>query len=373
VQVTEDNGVIKVIAPMDGTPAAKAGLQAGDLITHLDGKPVIGIGLQEAVNAMRGKVGSPIKLTVRRAKQEPFDVTIIRAIIEVSSVQSHREGDVAYIRISSFISQKTNDQLKEAIAKRTAEIGKDKLKGFVIDLRNNPGGLLDQAIQVSSTFLGQGEVVSTRSRHLEDTQRANAKGSDLTNGAPLVVLVNGGSASAAEIVAGALQDHKRALIMGTRSFGKGSVQTIIPLSNFGGALRMTTARYFTPSGRSIQAVGIVPDMVIKQFHPDKPTQVAKPDSASTPLSAGQTPSTASTHLREADLPNALNNQDENGKAGAVRTVLDGSDDTDFSAEGIASSDGQLARAIDLLGNPALIKATLKADGPDAKPQEGSKL
>ena len=348
VQVTEENGVIKVISPMDNTPASKAGLQAGDLITHIDGKPVVGIGLQAAVDAMRGKVCTPIKLTIHRAKQEPFDVTLVRAIIEISAVQSHREGDVAYIRISSFLSQKTNDQLKDAIAKRTAEIGKDKIKGFVIDLRNNPGGLLDQAVQVSSTFLGQGEVVSTRSRHIEDTQRANAHGTDMTNGAPLVVLVNGGTASAAEIVSGALQDHKRATIVGTRSFGKGSVQTIVPLSNFGGALRMTTARYFTPSGRSIQAVGIVPDMVIKQFHPDKADQAAKPADTKSSLAAGQTPSTSSTHLREADLPNALNNQDENGNAGAAHAVIDGSDDTDLSADGIPASDGQLTRALDIL-------------------------
>jgi len=368
VQVTEDNGVIKVISPMDGTPAAKAGLQAGDLITHIDGRPVIGIGLQAAVDAMRGKVGTPIKLTVRRAKQEPFDVTLTRAVIVIPAVQSHREGDVAYIRISSFISEKTNDELKDAIAKRTAEIGKDKIKGFVIDMRNNPGGLLDQAVQVSSTFLGEGEVVSTRSsRHIEDSQRANAHGVDMTNGAPLVVLVNGGTASAAEIVAGALQDHKRAIIVGTRSFGKGSVQTIIPLSNFGGALRMTTARYFTPSGRSIQAVGIVPDVVIKQFHPDKADQAAKPVDSKLNVAAGQTPSTSSIHLREADLPNALNNQDENGNAGAAHKILDGSDDTDSSADGLPASDGQLARALEIVHNPSSVTLSAPTVGATSAP------
>jgi carboxyl-terminal processing protease len=265
IEVTMENGVVKVVAPIDDTPAAKAGLMANDLITHLDGEQVQGLSLNEAVDKMRGKVNTPITLTIVRDGKEPFDVKIVRDIIRVRSVKYNMEADdIGYIRISSFTEQ-TQEGLETAIAELNKQ-GSGKLKGFILDLRNNPGGLLDQAISVSDTFLERGEVVSTRGRNADETQRYNAQPGDSSEGRPVVVLVNGGSASASEIVAGALQDHKRATIIGTRSFGKGSVQTIIPLGS-AGALRLTTARYYTPSGRSIQAKGIDADIVIEQELP----------------------------------------------------------------------------------------------------------
>ncbi|MGJ4859856.1 S41 family peptidase [Labrys sp. La1] len=268
IEVTMEDNALKVVSPIDDSPASKAGILAGDVITALDGDAVQGMGMQQAVDKMRGAVNTPITLKILRAgKGAPFDVKLVRDIVKVASVRDEKLGnDIGYIRISQFTEQ-TFDGLKRSIDKLSKEIGPDKLKGFVIDLRNNPGGLLDQAVSVSGAFLGRGEVVSTRGRQADDVQRFTASGPDLTKGKPIVVLVNGGSASASEIVAGALQDHKRATILGTRSFGKGSVQTIIPLQD-NGALRLTTARYYTPSGRSIQAKGIEPEIVVQENVPD---------------------------------------------------------------------------------------------------------
>jgi carboxyl-terminal processing protease len=269
IEVTMEDGLVKVVAPIDETPAAKAGVMANDIISHLDDEPIQGLTLDQAVEKMRGPVNTKIKLKIiRKGADKPIEVSITRDIIRVRSVRSNLEGDdVAYVRISQF-SEQTTDGLRRAINDLSTQAG-DKLKGFVIDLRNNPGGLLDQAISVSDAFLERGEIVSTRGRNAEETQRFNARAGDLTKAKPIIVLVNGGSASASEIVAGALQDHKRATILGTRSFGKGSVQTIIPLGSGNGALRLTTARYFTPSGRSIQAKGITPDIEVLQDVPEE--------------------------------------------------------------------------------------------------------
>jgi carboxyl-terminal processing protease len=268
IEVTMENEVVKVVAPIDETPAQKAGILANDLITHIDGKEVRGMNLNEAVDKMRGKVKTPIVLTiVRKGMDAPFDVTIIRDIIKIRAVRYNVESDdIGYIRISSFNDQ-TQDNLEKAIAKLKEDLG-DKLKGYIIDLRNNPGGLLNQAISVSDSFLDRGVIVSTRGRSGAETDRSTATNGDLSDGKKIVVLINGGSASASEIVAGALQDHKRATILGTRSFGKGSVQTIIPLGSEG-AIRLTTARYYTPSNTSIQAKGIVPDIKIEQELPEE--------------------------------------------------------------------------------------------------------
>jgi carboxyl-terminal processing protease len=269
IEVTMEDGLIKVVAPIDDTPAAKAGIMANDIITHLDEEPVQGLTLNQAVEKMRGPENSKIKLKImRKGQDKPLEVSITRARIQVRSVRSRLEGDdVGFIRVTQFNEQTTGD-LKKAITDLSTQAS-DKLKGLVIDLRNNPGGLLDQAISVSDAFLEKGEIVSTRGRNAEETQRFNARAGDLTKGKPLIVLINGGSASASEIVAGALQDHRRATVIGTRSFGKGSVQTIIPLGSGNGALRLTTARYFTPSGRSIQAKGISPDIEVLQEVPEE--------------------------------------------------------------------------------------------------------
>ena len=269
IEVTMEDGLIKVVAPIDETPAAKAGVMANDVITHLDDEPVQGLTLNQAVDKMRGPVNTKIKLKiVRKGAEKPLDIAITRDVIRVRSVRSNLNGDdVVYIRITQF-NEQTTEGVRKAINDLTTQTG-DKLKGFVIDLRNNPGGLLDQAISVSDAFLERGEIVSTRGRNAEETQRFNARAGDLTKAKPVIVLINGGSASASEIVAGALQDHRRATIVGTRSFGKGSVQTIIPLGSGNGALRLTTARYFTPSGRSIQAKGITPDIEVLQEVPDE--------------------------------------------------------------------------------------------------------
>jgi carboxyl-terminal processing protease len=269
IEVTMEDGLIKVVAPIDETPAAKAGILANDLITKLDDDQVQGMTLNQAVEKMRGPVKTKIKITImRKGQDKPIEVSLTREVIRVRSVRSQLEGDdVGYIRMTQF-TEKTTDGLKKAISDITAKMSNDKLKGYILDLRNNPGGLLDQAISVSSAFIQRGEIVSTRGRNPEETQRFTAHGGDLTKGKPLIVLINGGSASASEIVAGALQDQKRATILGTRSFGKGSVQTIIPLGSDNGALRLTTARYFTPSGRSIQAKGIVPEIEVLQDLPD---------------------------------------------------------------------------------------------------------
>jgi carboxyl-terminal processing protease len=261
IEVTMEDELIKVISPIDDTPADKAGILAGDLITQLDGEEVRGLTLREAVEKMRGPANSSIVLTViREGEEKPLKITVVRDVIRVQSVKHRVEGDVGYVRIASF-SEQTMEGLEKAIDKIKAEIPADELKGFVLDLRGNPGGLLDQAVLVSDAFLDKGEVVSTRGRRADEVQRFSARTGDLVDGEPVIVLLNGGSASASEIVAGALQDHRRATLVGTRSFGKGSVQTIIPIGR-AGAIRLTTARYFTPSGRSIQAKGIDPDIEV---------------------------------------------------------------------------------------------------------------
>ena len=268
IEVTMEEGLVKVVAPIDDTPAAKAGIMANDIITHIDDKQVQGLTLDQAVEKMRGPANTKTKLKiVRKGQDKPIEVSITRKIIHVSSVRGRLEGDdIGFIRVTQF-SEQTSDTLKKAIADLSTQSG-NKLRGFIVDLRNNPGGLLDQAISVSDAFLEKGEIVSTRGRVASESQRFNAHAGDLTKGKPVSVLINGGSASASEIVAGALQDHKRATVVGTRSFGKGSVQAIIPLGSGNGALRLTTARYFTPSGRSIQAKGISPDIEVLQDVPD---------------------------------------------------------------------------------------------------------
>src|SRR5271157_5858927 len=263
IEVTQDNGYIKVISPIDDTPASRAGVKAGDLIVALDGKTVQGLTLNEAVDRMRGPPNSRIALTIRReGSDKPLELTMQREIIHIQVVKDHLEqGDIAYIRLTSF-NEETDSGLKAAL-RRLKQASGDKLRAIVLDLRNNPGGLLDQAVAVSDDFLSQGEIVSTRARHPEDSQRWNAKGNDIADGLPIVLLINNGSASASEIVAGALQDHHRAVVVGTRSFGKGSVQTVIPLPG-NGAMRLTTARYYTPSGRSIQGLGITPSVIVHE-------------------------------------------------------------------------------------------------------------
>jgi len=265
IEVTQENGFIKVVSPIDDTPADNAGIEAGDFITKVDGESTLGKTLDEAVDKMRGPVGSEIIITVvREGVEEPFDVSIIRDTIEIKAVKARSEGKTVVLRVSSFTS-KTYPNLKESLEKEiNAAGGLENINGVVVDLRNNPGGLLNQAIRVSDAFLESGEIVSTRGRGARDAERYNATPGDLTNGKPIVVLINGGSASASEIVAGALQDHHRAIIVGTKSFGKGSVQTIIPLSSDGAAMRLTTARYYTPSGRSIQSLGVSPDILVEQ-------------------------------------------------------------------------------------------------------------
>jgi carboxyl-terminal processing protease len=270
IEVTMEDGVIKVVAPMDDTPAAKAGIMSGDLITHINDEAVQGLTLEQAVNKMKGPVNTTTRLKIfRNGTEQPIDLSITREVIQVRPVRYHTDGgDIGYIRITTF-NEQTTEGLRKAIADISKQIPPEKLAGYVVDLRNNPGGLLDQAVSVSAAFMARGEVVSTRGRTPEETQRFTARTGDLIKGKPLVVLINGGSASASEIVAGALHDHKRATLIGTRSFGKGSVQTIIPLGAGKGALALTTARYFTPSGRSIQAMGITPDIQVLQDVPDE--------------------------------------------------------------------------------------------------------
>jgi carboxyl-terminal processing protease len=269
IEVTQEDGFIKVVTPIDDTPAARAGVMSGDLISAIDDESVQSMTLNQAVDKMRGQVNTSVKISVLRgAKKEKVDFNITRAVIQIKSVRFRTEDDVGYIRITQF-NEQTYDGVKQAMQKFASDIPADKFKGYVLDLRNNPGGLLDQSIAVVNAFISKGEIVSTRGRNADETQRYVARAADLSGGKPVVVLINGGSASASEIVAGALQDHKRATIIGTRSFGKGSVQTIIPLGQGNGALRLTTARYYTPSGRSIQAKGIEPDIQILQDVPDE--------------------------------------------------------------------------------------------------------
>ncbi len=340
IEVTlDDTGYVRVVAPIDDTPAFRAGIQAGDLITELDGVAVQGMTLGEAVEKMRGEVGSDIILTILRNDQEPFKTTVTRDRIKVQSVRHRLEGDIGYLRISSFTGQ-TQAGLDKSIAAIKEEAG-ENLKGFILDLRSNPGGLLDQAISVSDTFLEKGEVVSTRGRNIDNAQRYHATPGDLIDGMPMIVLINGGSASASEIVAGALQDHGRAIILGTQSFGKGSVQTIVPLSRAGTAMKLTTQRYYTPSGRSIQQKGISPDIIVERARLEV-------------LEGGKGRS-------EADLRGALIN-DQDGKdatdgdgnnAGQEGTTNDA--DVDEAVESSELKDYQLARALDLLHGIALYR------------------
>ena len=282
IEVTQEDGLIKVISPIDGTPAAKAGIKSGDRIAGIDGTSIAGLPLNDAIDKMRGPAGSKIVLTIlREGEKKPFDVSLQRAVVQVDADTWRREGDIGYIRLPGF-NEQTASGLEKGVRELKKQIGPG-IKGYIIDLRNNPGGLLDQAIQVSSDLLNGGEVVSTRGRHPEDTQRYDAKGGgDITGGKPIIVLVNAGTASASEIVSGALQDHKRATNVGMTSFGKGSVQTIIPLGEGGGALRLTTARYFTPSGHSIQAQGIIPDIAVAQGDEGNVPKIARPSEADLP-------------------------------------------------------------------------------------------
>ena len=270
IEVMMEDGLVKVVAPMDDTPAAKAGILSGDLITHINDEAVEGLTLEQAVSKMKGPISTKTRLKIiRKGTEAPIEVSIMREIIRMRPVSYHTDGgDVGYVKITTF-NEQTTDGLKKAIADISKQVPPEKLAGYVVDLRNNPGGLLDQAVSVSGTFMARGEIVSTRGRTAEETQRFTARTGDLIKGKPLVVLINGGSASASEIVAGALHDHKRATLIGTRSFGKGSVQTIIPLGTGNGALALTTARYFTPSGHSIQAQGVVPDIEVLQDVPDE--------------------------------------------------------------------------------------------------------
>jgi carboxyl-terminal processing protease len=335
IEVTQENGFVKVVSPMDDTPAAAAGIQSGDFITQVDGKSLSGLLLDEAVDMMRGPVGSEIVLTiVRDGVADPFDVSLVRDTIKVTAVRGRVEGDAVVLRVTTFNDQ-TYPNLEASLKKGIEDLGGiDKVSGIVLDLRNNPGGLLNQAIMVSDAFLDKGEIVSTRGRNPEDGERFNAEPGDLAQGKPIVVLINGGSASASEIVAGALQDHHRAVVVGTKSFGKGSVQTLIPLKG-DGAMRLTTARYYTPSGRSIQALGVSPDIVVNQ--PIKP-----------PVAEGETPEAPATEQQtrsEADLRGILSNdsmtedekkvyQEEQAKAEEAAKLRD--------------EDYQLAYAVDIL-------------------------
>src|SRR6476660_8304357 len=323
IEVSMENGLVKVVSPIDDTPAAHAGLKPGDLITHLDGNAVQGLTLPEAVEKMRGPVNSDINLTVRREGQEPFDVKLTRAIIRIQSVRSHLEGDnIGYIRITTF-NEQTDVGLNNAM-KNLKQQANNKLIGVILDLRNDPGGLLDQAVAVADAFLDKGEIVSTRGRRSEDAQRYNARPGDIASGLPVAVLINGGSASASEIVAGALQDHHRAILIGTKSFGKGSVQTIIPLAGHG-AMRLTTARYYTPSGRSIQAKGIDPDIVVDAAKIEKTAETGEAKAA------------------------AAKPENKTGKADNRSNDEDAADEKSVDPSLIGTAeDYQLTRAIDML-------------------------
>ena len=330
IEVTQQDGWVKVVSPMDGTPADTAGIQSGDLITAVDGESLMGLTLDEAVDLMRGPVGSEIVITVvREGVSEPFDVSIIRDTIKLTAVRVRQEGDSIVLRITTFNDQ-TMANLSDGLAKQIEEAGGiDKVNGIIVDLRNNPGGLLNQAVFVADAFLEQGEIVSTRGRNPQDGERFNATAGDLTSGLPIVVLINGGSASASEIVAGALQDHRRAIVIGTKSFGKGSVQTVMPLRG-DGAMRLTTARYYTPSGRSIQALGIQPDIIVQQpvAHPGDESDTTTPQFRS-----------------EADLRGSLNNdsltEDE------IRQIEEDRARAEATAA-LREEDYQLAYAIDIL-------------------------
>lgn len=335
IEVTQEDGWVKVVSPIDGTPADEAGLESGDFITHVDGESLLGLSLDEAVDIMRGPVGSEIVITVvREGEPEPFDVTIIRDTIKLTAVRTRTEGDTVVLRVTTFNDQ-TYANLEDGLNNAIEELGGlENVNGVVLDLRNNPGGLLNQAIRVSDAFLDKGEIVSTRGRNPEDSERFNATPGDLINGKPMVVLINGGSASASEIVSGALKDHRRAIVVGTKSFGKGSVQTVIPLRG-DGAMRLTTSRYYTPSGRSIQALGVSPDIIVEQ------PRVSREESEETPRN----------QRTEADLRGSLNNdsltEDE------LRQLEEEEAKAEASAE-LRKEDYQLAYAIDLLRGLAAI-------------------
>jgi carboxyl-terminal processing protease len=330
IEVTMEDGLVKVISPIDDTPAARAGIKTGDFIAAVDGTPIQGMSLDDAIAKMRGPEGTKVTITVlRTGTKKPFDVALTRAIVQVDNVKYHRDGDVGYIRLPSF-NEQTDAGLEHAIHDLKHQIGPG-LKGYVLDLRNNPGGLLDQAIDVSDDFLNAGEIVSTRGRHPDDTEKYDAKPGDMTDGKPVIVLINGGTASAAEIVAGALQDNKRATVVGMTSFGKGSVQTIIPMGNGGGALRLTTARYFTPSGHSIQALGIAPDVAVAQGDEDTTPKIERPT--------------------EADLPGHLEGEGSGRKPlGPVIRPAPGKKYDDF----------QLSYALDLLRGKTTVSSIAKA-------------
>ncbi len=325
IEVTMENGYVKVVSPIDDTPAFRAGVKAGDLVTHIDDEQVLGLTLAQAVEKMRGPVNTNIKLTIsREGTDKPLEVSITRAVIKVQSVRSRAEGNAAYVRITSF-SEQTESGLKRAISKLKEQLG-ENFTGVILDLRNNPGGLLDQAVAVSDAFLDQGEIVSTRAKDPADVQRFSARDGDLADGKPVIVLINGGSASASEIVAGALQDHRRAILLGTKSFGKGSVQTIMPLAGHG-AMRLTTSLYYTPSGRSIQQTGISPDILVQQAKLE--VLDARP------------------RRSEANLRNAIKNT--NGENGIKTEENNGAKPVTDAAP----QDYQLIRALDLLRGLAL--------------------
>ena len=332
IEVTQQDGFVKVVSPIDGTPADAAGIEAGDFITHVDGETVLGLTLNQAVEMMRGPVGSEIIITVvREGEDEPFDVSIIRDTIKLTAVRSRVEGSSVVLRITTFNDQ-TYPNLSDGIAKQVEELGGiDNVNGFVLDLRNNPGGLLSQAIRVSDAFLEKGEIVSTRGRDPQDGDRYNASPDDLAEGKPIVVLINGGSASASEIVAGALQDHRRAVVVGTRSFGKGSVQTVMPLGG-DGAMRLTTARYYTPSGRSIQALGVSPDIIVEQPRREDNEEAEDEDGTSQRRS-------------EADLRGSLLNDSLSDEE--IEQIEADQAEAEMAAK-LRNDDFQLSYAIDLL-------------------------
>ncbi|GHF34339.1 S41 family peptidase [Seohaeicola zhoushanensis] len=334
IEVTQEEGFVKVVSPIDGTPADEAGIEAGDFITHVNGESVLGLTLDKAVEMMRGPVGSEIVITVvRKGEDEPFDVSIIRDTIKLTAVRSRTEGRAVVLRVTTF-NEQTMPNLEAGLKEQIeAAGGMEKVDGIVLDLRNNPGGLLNQAIKVSDAFLESGEIVSTRGRNPEDGERFNATPGDLADGKPIVVLINGGSASASEIVAGALQDHRRAIVVGTKSFGKGSVQTVMQLRG-DGAMRLTTARYYTPSGRSIQALGVSPDIVVEQ--PKKPVN---------PVEEPEAKSAVSRSRSEADLRGRLNN--DSLTPDEIRQIEEDRAKAEKSAE-LRESDYQLAYAIDIL-------------------------
>jgi carboxyl-terminal processing protease len=341
VEVTQEDGYVKVVSPIDGTPADKAGMKTGDIITQVNGATVLGLTMDQAVDLMRGPIGSEVVITVvREGVQDPFDVSIVRETIKVAAVKSRVEGETVVLRITSFTDQTTSG-LQEQLRKALEEAGGiDKVNGFVIDLRNNPGGLLNQAINVSDAFLDKGEIVSTRGRNTQDNERFNATPGDLAEGKPVVVLINGGSASASEIVAGALQDHRRAIVVGTKSFGKGSVQTIIPVRGEG-AMRLTTARYYTPSGRSIQALGVMPDIVVNQPVPepvDPDATVVEEDAAD--------PGRSEASLRGV-LSNDSMSEEEKAQLEADRARTE-------EAAKLRDDDYQLAYAVDILRGLAAV-------------------